>query len=133
MHTEALQLYAALSLLGKLVVATGLEPRLVRHWCRLNGLTKHTTLVPLTERTVTALRAHGEVVTLYVDSDPERTAAALRNGVPTLLYTRPLYARASHRPDLPQLQRPWAEVVAESRAQRTARATTTLVDLTHEE
>lgn len=135
LHGDALQLYAAFAQLGKLVVATNLEQRLVRHWCRLNGLTRHTTLVPLSERTVTSLRAHGEVVSLYVDNDPERTAAALRNGVPTLLYARPLYARAGHRPDLVRRHqaKPWAELVAESQAQRTARATTTVVDVAYDE
>jgi hypothetical protein len=64
---------------------------------------------------------------------PERAAAALREGVPTMLYSRPRYARASHRPDLPQLRRPWAELVAESKAQETARRRPVLEDQTHED
>lgn len=115
-------LYGSLARAGKLVLATNQPRRLVDHWCRTNGVHGYSSVVPLNERAVIALRAGGENVTLYIDADPARAAAALRNGVPTLLFSRPLYARASHRPDLPQLKRPWAELVAESKAQRSARS-----------
>lgn len=114
-------LYVALGTTSKLVLATNLDRRLVAHWCRVNGLTAHSTTISLDERAVIQLRANGENVGLYVDSDAERAATALRNGVPTLLFTRPLFARAGFRPDLPQLQKPWAQLVAESKAQRAAR------------
>lgn len=113
-------LYGALATTSKVVLATNLDRRLVAHWCRSNGLTQHTTTVALDGRTVTALRAGGENVVLYVDADPERVAAALRAGVVTMLYARPLYARGTV-PSHSQSIRPWAELVAESRAQRAAR------------
>lgn len=118
-------LYASLAR-TRLVLATRQERRLVDHWCRLNGLQSHASIVFLDDRTIQRARGAGEVIDLYIDHDGARTASALRNGVPILLFSRPLYARASHRPDLPQLQRPWAEVVAESQAQREARARVTV-------
>ncbi len=114
-------LYASLSR-SRVVLATKLDRRFVEHWCRLNNLATHASITSLDDRTVLRLRAAGEAVDLYIDHDGERAATALRNGVPTMLFTRPLYARAGHRPDLAQLQRPWAEIVQESQAQRAAMA-----------
>lgn len=129
----ALQLYAALQYAGKVVLASN-EPRaLVEHWCRINGVRGYATVVLLSERSITSLRANGEDVGLYIDADPERAANALRSGVPTMLFSKPLYARASHRPDLPQLQRPWAAMVAESKSQRIARDAPVLRDQTYED
>lgn len=116
--------YATFAARSRLLLATTMERRLVEHWCRLQGMTHHQGLTALDERVVGRLRAAGEVVDLYIDSDGDRAAAALRHGVPTMLFSRPLYARASHRPDLARTltkPRPWAQVVAESRAQREAR------------
>lgn len=113
-------LYASLGR-SRLLLATRLERRLVEHWCRINGLVVHDGIVPLDDRTVLRARGAGETVDLYIDHDGDRAAASLRNGCATMLFSRPLYARASHRPDLPQLKRPWAQVVRESQAQRAAR------------
>jgi len=129
----ALALFHGLQRTGKIVLASSQERRLVEHWCRNNGISGYASVVPLNERSVTSLRANGEDVGLYIDADPERAAGALRHGVPTLLFTRPLYARAGHRPDLPQLQRPWASVVAEAKAQRSARGAHVPADTTHED
>lgn len=106
---------------SRLLLATVLERRLVDHWCRINGLTTHQQLIRLDERTILSARGAGETVDLYIDHNGDRAAAALRNGVAAMVFTRPLYARASHRPDLPQLRRPWDQVVRESQAQRAAR------------
>jgi len=119
---DALRLYAGLASTGRLVLATKLDPRLVDHWCRINGLGKHQHIVPLDSRTVTRARSSGDDLTLYIDHDGDRVAAALQQGVPTLLFSKPLYARQGHRPDLPQLRRPFAAVLSEARAQREARA-----------
>lgn len=115
-------LYIGLSKVSRLVIASAVERRFVEHWLRLNYLSSHQAVTALDDRLVARLRAGGENVELVIDANAERAAASLRNGVPTMLFTRPLYARAGHRPDLPQLQRPWAEVVAESQRQRAARA-----------
>lgn len=120
-------LYASLAR-SRLVLATKQERRLVDHWCRLNGLQSHSGITFLDDRTIMRARSAGEVVDLYIDHDGDRAAAALRNGVTTIVFSRPLYARAGHRPDLPQLRRPWAEVVRESQAQREARARVSVPD-----
>lgn len=116
-------LYNSFGRTSRLVLATNLERRLVDHWCRINGLSLHAAIERLDDRTVRRLRAAGEVLDLYIDSNEERTAQALRSGVPTLFLAKPLYARAGHRPDLgtPPL-RPWRQIVAEAGAQRAARA-----------
>lgn len=113
---------------SRLLLATALDRRFVDHWCRLNGLTVHSAVWALDERIITRMRAAGETPELYIDHHGERAAAALRNGVQTMLFTRPLYARAGHRPDLAQLQRPWAEMVRESQAQRAARGRVVMDD-----
>lgn len=125
-------LYASLARAGRLVLATRIDRRLVDHWCRLHGLSAHQGFTGLDDRTVSRMRAAGEVVDLYIDADGDRAAAALRHGVPTMLFTRPLYARAGHRPDLARSltkPRPWATVVAEARAQQSART----IPITQEE
>lgn len=117
-------LYAGMSRHNRVILATRLERRLVDHWCRINGLATHQGVDPLDDRTIRRLRAAGFSPDLYIDAHPERAATALRNGVPTMLFTRPLYARAGHRPDMDttSLQKPWNQIVKESRAQRAARA-----------
>lgn len=117
-------LYASLSKHNRLILATNLERRLVDHWCRINGLTTHQGVDRLDQRVVRRLRAAGFSPELYIDADGERTAAALRDGVPVMLYTRPLYARVGFRPDITTtgLQKNWGQIVAESTAQRAARA-----------
>lgn len=121
-------LYACMARAGRLVLATNLDRRLVDHWCSINGLTGHSAITALDDRVVRRLRAAGEAPTLYIDANPERAAAALRDGVATMLFAQPLYARQSHRPDLGQPSRQWATIVAESQAQRAARARPVLQD-----
>jgi hypothetical protein len=117
-------LYASLSRHNRVILATRQERRLVDHWCRINGLVAHQGVEPLGDSTVRRLRAAGFSPDLYIDANPERAATALKHGVPVMLFTRPLYSRAGHRPDIVTtgLQKPWAQVVAESQAQRAARA-----------
>jgi hypothetical protein len=115
-------LYLGLARVSRLVLATKLDRRFVDHWCRVHFIAAHQAVTPLDSKLVQRLRAAGENLELYVDHDAERAANVLQQGVPTMLFTRPLYARAGHRPDLPQLQKPWAAIVAESRAQHVARA-----------
>lgn len=125
-------LYATFAARARLLLATRQERRLVDHWCRLQGMTHHQGLVALDDRVVGRLRAAGEVLDLYIDADGDRAAAALRHGVPTLLFSRPLFARMGHRPDLARTltkPRPWATLVAEARAQREAKT----IPLTEEE
>lgn len=120
-------LYATFAASSRLLLATGYERRLVDHWCRLQGMTHHQGLTGLDERVVGRLRAAGEVVDLYIDADGDRAAAALRHGVPTMLFSRPLFARAGHRPDLARTltkPKPWAQLVAETRAQSQAKTIT---------
>lgn len=121
-------LYASLARVSRLVLATNLERRFVDHWCRIQGLSAHQGLSLLDDKTIQRARAAGEVIDLYIDHSGDRCAAALRHGVPVLVFSRPLYARAGHRPDLPQLKRPWADVVRESQAQRAARSSVSVVD-----
>lgn len=117
-------LYAGLSRHNRVILATKQDRRMVDHWCRLNGLSTHQGIDPLDDHTVRRLRAAGFTPELYIDANPERAAAALRNGVQTMMFTRPLYSRVSHRPDMDTtaLQKPWGQIVAESKAQRAARA-----------
>ena len=119
-------LYACMAKAGRLVLASNIDRRLVDHWCAINGLTGHAAFTSLDDRIVRRLRAAGEAPTLYIDANPDRAAAALRDGVATMLFARPLYARQSHRPDLGQPSRQWAQIVAESQAQRAARNTPVL-------
>lgn len=125
----AQHLYSSMSRVGRLVLASRVDRRLVEHWCRVHGFTAHGGVTALSSRTVTALRAQGEDVALYVDHDGERAAAVLKSGVPTMLFAKPLYARAAHRPSgMPQLARPFAAVLAEARLQRADRALPVLED-----
>lgn len=126
----ALVLYNGLSRFNKVLLATNYERPKVDHWCRIYGLTLHQGVDRLDERTVRRLRAAGFAPDLYIDHDGARVAAALREGVATMLHTRPLYARPGHRPDLVTtgLQKNWGQIVAESQAQRSARALPQLDD-----
>ena len=116
-------LYTSFARTARLVLLTTFERRLADHWLRMNGLQLHAGVYPLDGGTIRRLRAAGETPDLYVDHDSERGAAAVREGVPTMLLVRPLYARAGfHRAELPGLQRPWAAAIGEQAAQREQRA-----------
>lgn len=116
-------LYNGLANSSRLILATAIPRRLVTHWCRTVGLAAHLDVTALDEGVVGRLRTGGDNPTLYIDTSQDRCAAAIRDGVPALLYTRPLFARASHRPDLvgARLPRPWGEITNEEQSQRKAR------------
>jgi hypothetical protein len=116
-------MYAGLAASTRLVVATAVDRRLAQHWCRIQGLTGHMDLTALDERTIKRMRASGDNPRLYIDANPDRVAAALRDGVPALLFSRPMFARADHRADLSgeRLPKEWAEVTREQKAQQRAR------------
>jgi hypothetical protein len=116
-------MYAGLAASTRLVVATAVDRRLAQHWCRVQGLTAHIDLTALDERIISRMRASGDSPMLYVDANPDRVAAALRDGVPAMLFSRPMFARAEHRADLTgdRLPKEWAEITAEHQAQQSAR------------
>lgn len=118
-----LLLYTGLAQSSRLILATALDRRMVAHWCRSVGLTAHMDTCGLDTKVIGRLRSGGDNPTLYIDANQERVAAALQDGVTALLFTRSLFARASHRPDLvgSRLPRPWHQIQNEYRAQEVAR------------
>lgn len=116
-------LYTGLAQSSRLILATALDRRMVGHWCRTVGLTAHMDTCGLDTKTIGRLRSGGDNPTLYIDANQERVAAALQDGVASMLFTRSLFARASHRPDLvgSRLPRPWNQIQNEFRAQEVAR------------
>lgn len=116
-------LYSGLAASSRLILATSLDRRMVAHWCRTVGLAAHLDTTALDTKVVGRLRAGGDNPILYIDSNPERVAAAMRDGVPSMLFSRPLFARAGHRPDLvgERLPRPWSEITHEASTQQAVR------------
>lgn len=107
---------------SRLLLATRLDRRFVDHWCRLNMLNQHAGIVPLDDKLIQRMMASGDKPELYIDHDGQRCAVAIRSGVNSLLFTRPLYATVTPgASSLPGLQRPWADAVRESQAQRAKR------------
>ena len=116
-------LYTGLASSTRLILATAVDRRMAQHWCRTQGLTGHMDLTALNSGTIGRMRASGDNPLIYIDADPERVAAALRDGVPSLLFTRPMFARAAHRPDLAgeRLPREWEKITGEKQRQSIAR------------
>lgn len=111
-------MYASFSR-SRLLLATRQDRRFVDHWCRLNLLNQHAGIVMLDDKLIQRMRASGDTPDLYIDHDGQRCGAAIRAGVNSLLFTRPVMVRAGAKPtSLPPLQRTWAQAVRESQASR---------------
>jgi hypothetical protein len=116
-------LYLALARVGRVVLCTKQNRSLVDHWCSVNGMRNHAAVYPLDAQIIRRMRAAGETPDLYIDWHSERAAQAVKDGVQTMLYVKPMFARAGfQRSDLPGLQRPFAAIIAEQAAQREARS-----------
>lgn len=67
---------------------------------------------------LTAARVAAYDMGLVIDADPQVCAEVLRQGVPTLLFSHPRYARPEARPDYDRSLRPWGEIEEEITVQR---------------
>jgi hypothetical protein len=124
---EGILLYNSLTPVTRVgLVLDDLEVPLALQWLRVNGLNAHGELVEgdprwqgteLREWQVERARARGPV-DLLIDSDPSNAAMALKQGLTSLLFSQPQYARPEFRPDLRPEIKPWAEISSEVSRQR---------------
>lgn len=108
-------LFYGLSHFFKVALTHNQKENIMDHWLLVNGV-KGETLRILAASPTEALRRlrsdHGDVGYTVV-STPTEARSLLREGCPTLTYTRPTYARGEWRPDHDDILRGWDEVVKE--------------------
>lgn len=101
---EGLMLFRTLVVNYRVVLSTDSDPKEIDHWLKTNYVFDYGVVYsgadfydgqPIKMRHLDLARVDGKVM-LYVDSDPDMCAAALEQGVPTLLFASPSYFQ-SHR------------------------------------
>ena len=117
---QGIALYHALRAHGEVVLHTEDDLDKVRTWLRIHLPNEEPVLFDGPKLDVTRrVRLRNFDLLFYVDSSPSTCATAMRRGVPTLLFAVPEYTRPEFRPDAPQRQPEWAELVGEINSQRT--------------
>ena len=93
-------------------------------WARLEGIRGYVDVVPDTVPTalrgydlrtgqVEYLEGRGTAVDLLIDNDPDRVAAAMKNGINCLLFCDAKFQRGEFRPDFEGEYRSWDDLKAE--------------------
>lgn len=129
---KGLIVYRAFKQMGRVILLTEMTTQRAEGWLLVNNIVDQDDLVDssvvidpqqdLRERQLEVVLSRGPV-SLYIDSDPERAALALRKGLSTLLFAESEYAHFKFRPDVPKSVRPWDELVAERTRQQALIAT----------
>lgn len=113
---------------GLALVTDGGDEAALEHWLRSNNLVDHDYLIlrRLTDpeepgrrrvEQLNRLRTAGPV-DLLVEADPEAARAAVADGVPTMYFVHPAYARPEHLPGDRRLPTPWAALLDEEQRQQ---------------
>lgn len=90
-----------------------LDPELVQHWLRVNGIGRYVKVLQGQPKDVIrAARVAGNVAFGLV-ANPEYARALLGEGCTALLYTNPRYARREWRPDFEHGTKKWEQVIEE--------------------
>lgn len=106
-------LYQALSGDHLLILAVDGPTREADNWLRVHGLQLHSQVIgdevsygddDLRARQIAVVRSKGRL-DLLVEPDPDRVAAAVRQGVTSLLFAHPRYSRPEFSPDAPKRKR----------------------------
>lgn len=118
------KLFAGLQRAGvKLVICSRYPRETVQLWL-MHGSSYTIPYTPIehVDGALPRLRAAGNDVLLYIDSDGDRCVEALREGVTTMLFAKPMFARLSHRldvlPEVTGLRRAWSDMANEMGAQK---------------
>jgi hypothetical protein len=129
---KGLIVYRAFKQMGRVVLLTEMPLQRAEGWLMINNINDYDDLIDssveidphedLRERQLEVVMSRGPV-SLYVDSDPQRSTLALSKGISTLLFAESEYAHFRFRPDVPKSVRPWDEVVAERTRQQALIAT----------
>lgn len=122
-------LYQALAEIGKVaLVSNSLHEDKVEYWLRINGFRDHEYLFPARTddpfevggtrlKQVQSVTATQHSIDFVVEPDPEIAARLMHDGVPTMLFLHPRYARPEFRPDWEEKVTPWDTLVAEVESQ----------------
>lgn len=130
---QGVRLYAGLMETYKVALITDNDDvDQVKHWLRVNGLSKHAYLIPPAlkdpedpaERRmaqISRLRQAGCTVELLIEPNPLIAAHVMKQGIAVLNYLHPSYANPRFRPDFREEVTPWSELVVEVERQRALR------------
>lgn len=129
--SDGLFMYRTMKTLGRIVLITELDRQAVDVWLMMHNLSDYDDLLdssvsvdpaePLYRRQLAVARNKG-TVSFYVDADPSRVAYALEQGMTSVLFSVPQYARPEFRPDAPKGVRRWDDLVAERTRQQALKA-----------
>lgn len=125
--TDGLILYRSLHTVGRVVLLTSLDRPAADTWLMMHNMSDYDDLIDssvtldpaenLRVRQLQVARTRGNI-DFYVDADPGMVAEAFRQGITSLLFSMPKYARPEFRPDAPKGVRKWDDIVAERTRQQ---------------
>lgn len=128
---EGLIMYRAMKVVGRVILLTSLDQKLADIWLVMHNMADYDDLIDnsvvvdpdedLRLRQIAVSKTRGPIE-LYIDSDPATVAEALKQGMPTCLFSSPKYARLEFRPDAPKGVRKWDDIVAERNRQHAMKA-----------
>jgi hypothetical protein len=119
---EGIKLYRILAEHYRVIIASDMDPHLTEHWLRSNLIVGYGDIYDnryffegqdLRARQLAIAKAQGKV-DLFIDSDADRVAMALANGVTAILFASPKFVRTTRE------QKSWDEVSSEVERQRLA-------------
>ena len=133
-----LALFHALKHVHKVAIATTDTKESARRWLDQNGVTgipylltpkdPEADYVGLRLEQMRQLRRLDVDLALVVDADPRVAKAALHEGITSLLFTHPRYARPEFRPDARQGIRAWQDIESEVEHENERRKTDVRLD-----
>ena len=125
--SDGLILYRSLHTVGRVVLLTSLDRTAADVWLMLHNLSDYDDVIDssalldpaenLRTRQLQVARSRGSI-DFYVDADPGMVAEAFQQGITSLLFSIPKYARPEFRPDAPKGIRKWDDIVAERTRQQ---------------
>ena len=119
---EGIKLYRILAEHYRVIIASDTTPELTEHWLRANLIVGYGDIYDnryffegqdLRARQLAIAKAQGRV-DLFIDSDADRVAMALANGVTSILFASPKFIRTTRD------AKTWDEVSSEVERQRLA-------------
>jgi hypothetical protein len=124
--TDGLLLYKIIKPTVRVVLISTTDLDRTVAWLAMNHISDYDDIITPIEglegniqtlRQVAVARSYGEI-TYYIDADPAVIAETLRQGICSMLFVTPSYARPEWRPDAPKgPRRSWSAIVEEKQKQ----------------
>lgn len=132
-NVQGMQLYNALTGIGRLAILCGEDEERASYFLKTNGFNQHAYLIPEKPDSadtpagrrlaqITELRAMQAHIEFVIEPDPALAVEIFRQGIPVLPYLHPQYTQPSFRPDYSSTATPWENLTKELEFQLSLKA-----------